>query len=149
MRYRPNTVWIDPSALTIEVRVGRDLARRALPDAGAALAHLVDAGCRVVMVGPGVDAASPRTGGAGEDIATIERRATLPDDATGWLVTGDPDRCGDARGRRVRTVLVGPADMARNLAHRVADVHARGLLDAVLVVLAADAMTPDAVEAFA
>ena len=37
---------------------------------------------------------------------------------------------------------MGPSDPDRNLAHRAADFEARDLLDAVLVILAADAM-PD------
>ncbi len=128
------TVWIDRSALAIETRVGRSTALRASPEAAAALRHLADAGCRVVLLGPA--AGDPADG-------EVERADALPADATGWLLTNDPGRCGEARGRRVTTILVGPTEPNRGLAHRASDLEARDLVDAALVILTADAM-PDA-----
>ena len=53
----------------------------------------------------------------------------------------------EARTRRgLRTILVGPAVPGRGLSHRASDLEARDLVDAVLVILTADAM-PDAKQA--
>jgi hypothetical protein len=128
------TVWIDRGTLAIETRVGRSTALRELPEAASALRHLVEADCRVVLLG---------ADGPGDTPAGVESTDSLPPDASGWLLTNDPDRCAEVRGRRLRTILIGPSDPARGLAHRASDLEARGLVDAVLVILAADAM-PDA-----
>jgi hypothetical protein len=129
------TVWVDRDALGLRTRVGRETELRAQPEAGAAIRHLIDADCRVVLWGApsgGEEAALP---------AEIESTATLPDDASGWLVTADEGRCGQARNHRgLRTILVGPTVPGRGLAHRASDLEARDLLDAVLAILTADAM---------
>ncbi|HEY6570148.1 MAG TPA: hypothetical protein VIZ22_07665 [Candidatus Limnocylindrales bacterium] len=133
------TVWVDREALEIETRVGREMEQRVQPEADAAIRHLVEADCRVVMFGR----ASAVDVSASDGLPSIESLDGVPDDATGWLVTANATRCGEMRARSgLRTILVGPSDPDRNLAHRPADFEARDLLDAALVILAADAM-PD------
>lgn len=134
------TVWVDRDALELETRVGRELELRAQPEAGAAIRHLIDADCRVVLWGP----PGATNGGDDSSMPDVESAATLPDDASGWLVTADEARCGEARGRHgLRTILVGPSVPGRGLSHRASDLEARDLVDAALVILTADAM-PDA-----
>jgi hypothetical protein len=129
------TVWVDRDALELETRVGREMEVRAQPEADAAIRHLIDADCRVILWG--------RPDGT-STIPDVESASTLPDDASGWLVTADEARCGEARGRHgLRTILVGPSVPGRGLSHRSSDLEARDLVDAALVILAADAM-PDA-----
>jgi hypothetical protein len=121
-----DAVWIDRSALTIETTIDGTHAVRGAPDRDDAISHLAEGGRRVGLIGD-VD-----TGTTG-----------LPEGARGWLLTSN---AGQARAVRhqggVRTVLIGPATADRRLANRAADHDARGLLEAVLIVLAADAM-PD------
>lgn len=102
--------------------------------------HLRDARHPVVLTG----AAGPvATVLAALRDAAPAATAELPDLATGWLVSNDPDVCAAARGiRGIRTILVGPAVPGRGLAYRRADMEARDLVDAVLAILAAEAM-PD------
>jgi hypothetical protein len=134
------TVWVDRDALELETRVGRELELRAQPEADAAIRHLVDADCRVVLWGH----TGEMNGSGAATLPGIESAATLPDDAIGWLVTADEARCGEARGRHgLRTILVGPSVPGRGLSHRASDLEARDLVDAALVILTADAM-PDA-----
>jgi hypothetical protein len=130
-------VWMDRDALELATRVGRGTEQRTQPEAGAAIRHLIDADCRVVVWGP---AASP--GSAGSSVLPdVETSAVLPPDAAGWLVTADEAHCEEARTRRgLRTILVGPTVPGRGLAHRASDLEARDLVDAVLVILTADAM---------
>jgi len=135
-----STVWIDRGALELETKVGRSTELRAWPDAATAVGHLVDAGCRVVLVD--VDD-EPESAG----FPNVERTTALPADASGWLVTGDPERSGAVRGRRLRTILVGPSDPDRGLAHRASDLEARSLVDAALTILTADAMPETGVAA--
>jgi hypothetical protein len=133
------TVWVDREALEIQTRVGRATEQRIQPEAESAIRHLVAGDCRVVLWGP----AGTVELGRSEVRGPIESLERLPDDATGWLVTADEARCSEARGRSgLTTILVGPTVPDRNLAHRAADFEARDLLDAALVILAADAM-PD------
>jgi hypothetical protein len=54
-----------------------------------------------------------------------------------WFVTADPAACGD-RQPSLRTILIGPR--ASGSRPTRCDVSARDLRDAVLVILAADAM---------
>ena len=134
------TVWVDRGALEIETRVGRETEQRVQPEADAALRHLVAAGCRVVLWGPPSSIESVTH----DVLGSVESFELLPDDAAGWLMTADEARCAELRGRHdLRTILVGPSDPDRNLAHRTSDLEARDLVDAALVILTADAM-PDA-----
>ena len=131
-----DAVWIDRAALDLETLVGRAKELRTQPEAGAAIGHLVDAGHRVVLLGPGGSRDAEAATYAG-----IELAETLPHDAGGWLVTADEARCNEVRGhRRLRTILVGPSTPDRGLAGRPYDRVARDLVDAALVILAADAM---------
>lgn len=133
------TVWVDREALEIATRVGRETEQRLQPEADSAIRHLVAADCHVVLWGPpGAIELS-----ASDAPHPIESLDDLPDDATGWLVTANEARCDELRGRSgLRTILVGPSVPDRRLTHRAADFEARDLVDAVLVILAADAM-PD------
>jgi hypothetical protein len=136
-------VWMDRDALELETRVGRETELRTQPEAAAAIRHLIDADCRVVVWG----LAGPVDDANGLGLPDVETSAVLPEDASGWLVTADEARCDEARTRRgLRTILVGPAVPGRGLAHRASDLEARDLVDAVLVILTADAM-PDAKQA--
>jgi hypothetical protein len=66
----------------------------------------------------------------------------VPGDATGWLVTDDAEACAAARDRvRLRTVLVGASGADPAAAQRPADRLARSLGDAVMGILASEAMT--------
>lgn len=101
------------------------------PDAADRLAHLTEAGHELVLVaGPdAADSSGPWSG----------RTAAMPDDPPRgtWFVTADPATCGD-RLAGLRTMLIGPrADSPRPTR---CDVTARDLRDAVLKILAADAM---------
>lgn len=101
------------------------------PHAADRLAHLTEAGHELILVaGPDTDRpAGPWSG----------RAVALPGDPPrgAWFVTADPATCGD-RLAGLRTVLIGPrADGPRPTR---CDVTARDLRDAVLEVLAADAM---------
>ena len=136
-------VWMDRDALELSTRVGRETELRAQPEASAAIRHLIDADCRVVVWGP----AGSVDGADGSGLPDVETSPVLPADAAGWLVTADEERCVEARTRRgLRTILVGPAVPGRGLSHRASDLEARDLVDAVLVILTADAM-PDAKQA--
>jgi hypothetical protein len=120
---QPLAVWVDRSALTIETTVDGAQAARSAPDEEA-IAHLVEAGWRVFRI----PAASGDANG-------------LPEGARGWLLTSDQAQARAVRHRRgLRTVLVGPETPDRGPAGRAADLEARGLLEAVLMVLSADAM---------
>jgi hypothetical protein len=135
MRQPKVTVWVDRDALELQTRVGRDLEHRTQPEAAAAIRHLIEADCRVVLWGP------PDGARNGTVPAEVESATALPDNAAGWLVTADEARCGEARSHRgLRTILVGPSVPGRGLAHRASDLEARDLVDAALAILAADAM---------
>jgi hypothetical protein len=101
--------------------------------AGDHLAHLVDAGQRVILVGE----ADPVAAGL-PDLTRLDR---LPDDLErgSWFVTAEPARCAE-RTAGVRTLLIGPrADRAPMRGPRC-DMEARDLGAAVLEILAHDAM---------
>jgi hypothetical protein len=114
------TIYVDGSA------VGES-------DAGDRLAHLAEAGHRLVLVAP------PEHAAAGLP-AWTDRTATLPDQPPrgSWFLTADPATCRD-RQPGLRTVLIGPRDNG----HRPTrcDTTARDLREAVLDILAADAMS--------
>ena len=132
-------IYLDAGALVAATAVvGRP--GRLLPDATPALRHLRDAQHDVVLTGSPQPVAAVLA--AWRDAAPVAR-PELPADAVGWLVTNDAAACAAARGTRgIRTVLVGPATPGRGLAHRPADVEARDLVDAVLRILATEAMAP-------
>jgi hypothetical protein len=102
--------------------------------ARAHLEHLVDAGQRLVVIGPAARDESP----ALRDVPRLDR---LPaDPARGsWFVTADPGRCSE-RVAGVRTLLVGPrVDQSPARGPRC-DMEARDLAAAVLAILTHDAM---------
>lgn len=114
-------IYVDPSAA-------------AVPDAADHLAHLLETGHELFLVGD-----SPE--GMAEALPGATRIGAVPADADrqGWYVTADPQVCADRHGG-IRTLLVGPraAVTARPLPR--CDAEARDLAAAVLEILSRDAM---------
>lgn len=104
------------------------------PNAADHLAHLVDAGQRVIFVGAGAAASVASLPGA----PTLER---LPDNPIrgSWFVTAEPARCAD-RPTGVRSLLIGPRPGRSPVQGRRCDADARDLAAAVLEILTHDAM---------
>jgi len=103
------------------------------PDGGERLAHLADAGHRLVLVAPD---SHPATALA----SLSDRTTTLPAQPPrgSWFLTADPATCGD-RQPGLRTVLIGPRENPPRPTR--CDSTARDLREAVLEILAADAMS--------
>ena len=103
------------------------------PDAATHLAHLPDSGHELVLL-----AASPDDAPA-EEISWRDRLGSLPDQPPrgSWYITADPATCGD-RKPGLRTILIGPREDGPRPTR--CDSNARDLRDAVLEILAADAM---------
>lgn len=103
-------------------------------ESGAAdrLRHLADAGHRLVLVAA---LGHPARGHS----AWTDQRAAVPADPPdgSWFVTTDPATCRD-RQAGLRTILVGPRGHAPRPTR--CDTTARDLRDAVLEILADDAM---------
>jgi hypothetical protein len=116
----------------IDIYIDASLA--SAPDAADHLAHLVDAGQRVIFVG----ARAESVAAALPDAPRLDR---LPDDRRGgsWFVTAEPARCAD-RPAGVRTLLVGPRTSRSPVPGPRCDMEARDLAAAVLEILAHDAM---------
>lgn len=102
------------------------------PDAADRLAHLVESGHDIVVV----TRATPPP--AIEHLAA-RHIAALPDRPPrgSWFLTADPGACGDRRAG-LRTILIGPRDEVPRPTR--CDTTARNLREAVLEILAADAM---------
>lgn len=96
------------------------------------LTHLVDAGHELVLVAPAEHPSANLLEWAGHLPAMPERPAP-----GSWFVTADPAVCGD-RQSSLRTVLIAPR--ASGPRPTRCDVTVRDLRDAVLEILAADAM---------
>jgi hypothetical protein len=111
-----------------------DASVASAPDALDQLAHLVDAGQRLILVGADTGPTLARFPSA----ATVAR---LPDDPHrgSWFVTGEPARCAD-RPAGVRTLLIGPRTGRTPVLGPRCDTEARDLATAVLTILAHDAM---------
>jgi hypothetical protein len=109
-----------------------DASVTADPDLDDRLAHLVDAGHPLVLIGSVATATSPSQ-------PWTERRPALPPDPSrgSWYITADPSTCGD-RVPGLRTVLIGPRENGPRPTR--CDVTVRDLREAVLEVLTADAM---------
>lgn len=114
-----NTIYLDGSAV-LE------------PGAADRLFHLGDAGHELVLVAP---SGHPAAG----LVPWVGHLPALPEAPTrgSWFVTADPATCGD-RQPGLRTLLVGPR--GRSPRPTRCDATARDLRDAVLEILAADAM---------
>ncbi len=108
-----------------------DASVTADPDSDDRLAHLVEAGHRLILVG--TSSADRRAEGPWQD-----RSASLPAQPPrgSWYLTADPATCGD-RLPGLRTVLIGPRETGPRPTR--CDVTVRDLREAVLEVLAADA----------
>jgi hypothetical protein len=106
------------------------------PDVSERLSHLVDAGHRLVLVAAKEDPAA----GSGP---WTDRRASLPAQPPrgSWFLTADAARCGD-RVAGLRTLLIGPRESAPRPTR--CDSTVRDLREAVLEILAADAMAQPA-----
>jgi len=101
-------------------------------DAPERLAHLSEAGHRLVVVGRG------RVPGSVAAPKVVTAESLPPDPPRGsWFVTADPSTCGDHRAG-LRTLLVGPRLDERRPTR--CDGTARDLREAVLDILASDAM---------
>jgi hypothetical protein len=118
------TIYVDPS-------VAAD------PDVDERLTHLVEAGHRLVLVAAEDDPTAP-VGGPWTDL-----RASVPTQPPrgSWFLTADAARCSD-RVIGLRTVLIGPRESGQRPTR--CDSTARDLREAVLEILAADAMPPPA-----
>jgi hypothetical protein len=110
-----------------------DASAAADSDVADRLAHLADAGHRLVLVG---DRSHPAAGLS----AWARVVASLPEPAPrgSWYLTADPATCGDRRPG-LRTVLIGPREALPRPTR--CDATARDLRDAVLEILTADAMS--------
>ena len=139
------TVYFDPGAL-LSPRGAEATDAVVDPEAARMVHHLEDFGHEVVILwrdaSPEVMAASQTDLGAslpggGAALDTVDSAAA------GWFVSDRPERCVAAHElRRLRTVLVGSSAAGRDLAHRPADRMARSIPDAVLDILASEAMDP-------
>ena len=103
-------------------------------ESGAAdrLRHLSEAGHELVLVGPPDERPFDPTAWAARTSALPETRPR-----GSWFITADPAACSD-RQVGLRTVLIGPRSDAPRPTR--CDSTARGLREAVLEILAADAM---------
>jgi len=150
------TIYLDTAALHIAGGAGASDAFSVGAGSDRLVGHLVGSGHRVVLIGdasqlhdalaalsPDDDLTSlpaPLPGGS-----TID---AIPGDAIGWLITDSAEACAAARARRrLRTILIGGSTADQDLAHRRADRLARSLGDAVLEILASEAMPQRAPEA--
>jgi hypothetical protein len=113
------TIYVDGSA----ARLG---------DAEERLGFLTDAGHELILVGLSGGAPKGRLAGA-------RRASSMPPAPPrgSWFVTADPATCGDHQAG-LTTLLVGPRSEDRRPTR--CDVTARDLREAVLEILAADAM---------
>ena len=104
-----------------------------MPDAADQLRHLTDTGHRVFVLGE-----LPSTM---QDIAQIEPVEGLPEPAAkgSWLLTTDPQLCGDRRPP-LSSMLVGPRAAPSPRPAPRCDADARDLASAVLEILGREAM---------
>lgn len=102
------------------------------PDAADRLAHLIDSGHDLVFV-------SPNGRPAVVDHLPGRHVTSMPaaPPRGSWFLTADPGACGD-RQAGLRTILIGPRDDIPRPTR--CDSTARDLREAVLEILAADAM---------
>lgn len=138
------TIYLDAGALMVAGGSAASGSRTVGADAARMVNHLLAFGHEVVLLGnrEELDAARGAQPFA-RRVAELESNDELDGvdcDAAGWLVSDSADMCAGARThRRLKTVLVGAAPSS-DLAHRPADRLARSLSDAVLDILATEAM---------
>jgi hypothetical protein len=113
-------IYLDPSAAT-------------MPDAAAQLAHLVDTGHELILVGDvGVGVSIPKGASRVPEVP--------PDPARGsWFVTADATTCGERRPG-LQTLLIGPRPAPSPRPAPRCDAEARDLAGAVLEILGREVM---------
>jgi len=101
-------------------------------DAADWLVHLSEAGHRLVLVAEDDHPAA-------DLVAWTERTPAIPEEPPrgAWFLTADPAACGDRRAG-VKSMLIGPREDGPRTTR--CDATARDVRDAVLEILAADAM---------
>ena len=139
------TIFLDTDALAIPSHPESGDAYVLSRESDRMVGHLLDCGHRVVLVGEPDQLEKARaTLTVGSKTATLvpdPTAAGVPEDARGWLITESPEACAAVREkRRLRTILVGGSSDPNDLAHRPADLLARSLSDAVIEILATEAM---------
>jgi hypothetical protein len=138
------TIYLDAGVLTIAggLDAGDTLAVR--EDATRMVSHLLECGHKVVVVGEDPALSAARDALPPDLRGVVIAEGTVSDvagDAAGWFVSDVAEHCTGAREhRRLKTVLVGASESTHDLAHRPADRLARSLGDAVLDILASEAM---------
>ncbi len=138
------TIYLDAGALMVAGGSAAPGSRSMNADAARMVNHLLAFGHTVVLLGgrDELDAARESLPSS-RRVSEVESNGDLEgvsSDAGGWLVSDSADLCAGARThRRLKTVLVGAASSS-DLAHRPADRLARSLSDAVLDILATEAM---------
>jgi hypothetical protein len=102
------------------------------PDIADRLAHLSEAGHRLVLIAADDHPAArlPAWKGHAAELPRSTPRGS-------WFLTADPATCGDRRAG-LRTVLIGPRESGPRPTR--CDTTARDLRDAMLEILTADAM---------
>lgn len=138
------TIYLDAGALMVAGGSAAAGSESVGADAARMISHLLTFGHEVVLVGDRerLDAARASLPIARRvpQLEVNDELDGVESDATGWLVSDSAERCAGARShRKLKTVLVGGAATG-NLAHRPADRLARSLADAVLDILATEAM---------
>jgi hypothetical protein len=115
------SIYIHPSALGV-------------PDAADQLAHLVDTGHELILLG---EVPAP----VAEAMPGARQAADVPPDVErgSWYVTADADTCGD-RPAGLQTLLIGPRMAPSPRPAPRCDVEARDLATAVLEILSRDVM---------
>lgn len=139
------TIFLDTETLAVPTRPETGDTFVLSRESDRMIGHLLDCGHRVVLVGePDKLVKARATLAEGFRTATLEPDPTtagVPEDARGWLITNSADACAAVREkRRLRTILVGGSTGPHDLAHRPADLLARSLSDAVIEILATEAM---------
>ncbi len=129
-------IFLDPTVLVLAGSEPVNGDRAALaPGAWAALRNLADTGHRIMIVG---DAAA--TALVADEIGVpVQSVPAIAEDASGWLIVGDPRGC-ETRRPGIRTMLLGPRRAVSSAPVRHCDVEARDLAEAVLEILAREAM---------
>lgn len=131
-------IYLDLSALRLASPDSAVPDEQLAPRALEAVAHLVDAGFDIVVIGP-VDALVP---GLGEG---VHREAELPEhlEPGAWFLTGEAYPA-ISLPRGGATVLVGPRPPAGKVPLPRFDLEARDMVAAAMEILSRDAMNPDA-----